>query len=175
MKHFSRKFQILLLTFAIGVFAAWFWAQFSQFTLSSASHSNVSLLWRSQKSFVIYSLPTTKLSDSVKISFVKTGEDQIGKYIELRAENMSREAVYFSGYDIDSPCSLKVKSETQEEENKCECGVGLGRQTLLTGESTIFRARPLFEAEKIRVGFEFKAKTNESVQTFWSEEITLSK
>ena len=175
MKQFSRKFQILILTFAIGVFKAWFWSQFSQFTLSSASLSDVSLLWRGQKSFIIYSLPTTKLSHSVRISFVKTGEDEVGKFIELRAENMSREAVYFSGYDINSPCSFKAKSETQEEENRCFCGVGLERQTLLTGESTIFRARPLFDAEKIRVGFEFKVKTNELVQTFWSGEITLSK
>lgn len=175
MKRFIIKLQIILLTFAIGVFTAWFWTQFSQFEIASTSLSDVSLIWRAPKSFILNVLPNDEINDGVKIHLVKTGDDESGKYIELRAENTSREAVYFSGYDFDSPCTFKIKSQTQEDENRCFCGVGLERQTLLTGETTIFRARPLFEAEKIKVGFEFNFGKIEERLTFWSDEITLSK
>jgi hypothetical protein len=175
MKHFYRKFQALILTFTIGIFVVWYWTQFSQFDISSTSLSDISLIWRVPKSFVTYSLSNTKFKEQVKISLIETGEDSLGKYIVLQAENMSQEALYFRGYSINSPCLFRVKSETQVVENRCFCGVGLERQTLLTGESATFRVRPLFEAEKIRVGFEFKVKIDEPAQTFWSDEITLSK
>ena len=176
MKRFFQKFRIFLLAFALGIGTTWFYLQFSQFTLANASLTDISLLWRVQKSFVVFNLPTTTLTDSVKIFAAEIGSTvDDGKFVRLRVENMSREAVYFSGYGIESPCSYIIKSAAQEEKSNCDCGTGLERQILLTGESTVFTVKPLFNAEKVKVGFYFRVKSNEPAQIYWSEEITLDK
>lgn len=176
MKQFSLRFPTLLLTFTLGICATWFCLQFSQFTLIDASRSDISLIWRGPKSFVMFALPTTKLKNSVKVSFVRSGTDENGQFIELRAENMSWKAVYFYGYDINHPCSYKVQSEQgQERTNNCTCPIGIERHMLLTGESTVYRIKPPLDAKKVKVGFDFSIKSRQPLQTFWSGEITLSK
>lgn len=174
MKRFFFKLQIAILTFALGLFATWFWLQFSQFTIASISLHNVSLIWRVQHSAANFALPNTKFKDGIMITFEKVETDEDGEHLILRAQNTSREAVYFSGYGLDDPCSFKYQTATGEEhQSNCECGSGLSRQILLSGESTRFKLP--FAAENIKVGYTFRVRNNEPAQTFWSEEIHFPK
>lgn len=175
MNQMCFKVKTTLLTFASGLFAAWFFMQFSQFTFAGFSISDISLFWRAQKSFLIYSLPTTKFDESLKISVIEIiDKNETDKQIKFRIENMSRTAVFYSGYSSSNICAYIVKSESREYKEVCECGFGLERQTLLTGESTVFTAISPVDNEKFRVGFYFKLKNDQPARIFWSDEVNLS-
>lgn len=126
------------------------------------------------KSFITFVFSKENANRDLKVSVaeVVTISDK-EKRIRLRVENMSREAVYFSGYSLESPCTSVTKSNNREEEDSCECGTGLGRQVLLSGESTIFTIRPLNNAENVEFGFYFSVNGKKS-KIYWSESVSLS-
>lgn len=183
MNQTGFKIKISLLAFVSGLFLTWFFMQFSQFTSSSISTSDVTLLWRAPSSFLIYSLPATKFDENPEISVIEVSDKSVieagDKYktikeIKLHVKNMSRESVEYSGHSLSNVCSYIVKSETQEYKQVCECGTGLERQMLLTGESTTFTAYSEIKDEKVKVGFYLSAKSDEPSQIFWSDEVNLS-
>jgi hypothetical protein len=168
------KLCAILAGFIFGISITWSWLQFSHYSVTKATLNDVALLWRAHKSFTAFVIPKAKSSNDLKVSLdkvVATSEDE--KFVRLRVENMRREAVYFSGYSIESPCISVTRSNNREQKESCECGNGLGRQILLSGESTVFTVRYLKNIEKAEFGFSFWVN-DELAKLYWSETVSLS-
>jgi hypothetical protein len=152
MRRLSSFFAVSLVTFALGVAAAW----------------GYGLLAGSRRAPAEASAPRPE--GKVRITFERIVTEEYGRYAEFRAVNGGTETLYYDGYDRDDHCDYKIRRGLNVEQKRpCTCGTGLETHALRPGRSATYRVNVRREPGPFEVGFDFKVGEKRRAETVWSE------
>jgi hypothetical protein len=144
MRRLVSYFTASLLTFVLGVAAAWG-----------------------------YGLLTGPRPDrKVRITLQRILMEDGSPYAEFRAVNGSAYALRYLGYDKDNHCSYSFRRGFDvKRNNPCTCGNGRAERTLHPGESATYQVSVRGEAGEFEVGFDFSVGKERRTETVWSENV----
>jgi hypothetical protein len=170
MKRIGFRLGIALLTFSLGVGAAWSYLHILRPFLMAPSSTPT-------KEAISRPIPLTS-SDSppeaVKISLRRSYRDEYGLIrAEFEVANGGSEPLYYRGYSKDDNEYWSVRHGRRSHRWSTFCGTGLAEYQLLPGKSASFEVVIGREAGSVQVGFDFFVGEKRLRQTIWSDEITI--
>jgi hypothetical protein len=165
MKRIGFRLGISLLTFGLGVGAAWSYLHILRPSLIAPNSTSTK---------EATSCSSDSSSEVVKISLRRTYRDEYGLInAEFEASNRGSEPLYFQGYSKDDNEYWSVRHGSRSRRFSPFCGTGLAERTLLPGDSAGFQVVIGREAASVQVGFDFFVGEKRLRQTIWSGEITI--
>ena len=169
MRRISIRLGVALLTFFLGVGAAWSYPRLSQPPSTAPESASTP---------AAASIPDTPSlgapSEAVKITLARSYRDGAGL---IRAEfdvfNGGGEPLLYVGYSSGDNEFWSVRRGSRSKRFSPFCGTGLADRELPPGETVRFQAVIGREAGDVQVGFDFHTREKQLRQTIWSDEINI--
>lgn len=173
MRRIGLQLGTGLLTFCLGVGAAWVFMPVSQ-------PSEAELERPSLSETVIR--PTTETpaatpSEPATIVFIRSHKNRHGVILaKFKVTNISNEPLSYMGVypEPDWNRYYSVRRGSELEVSDRTCGTGLGSHTLLPGKSVMFKVVVGDEPGRVQVGFDFFVGESSRLQTVWGDEVYVS-
>lgn len=173
MKRIASQLGITLITFSLGVGAAWVVLLVSQPPMVEVESPPLS------ETIIRPTLETPSATpfEPATIVFRRSYKNRYGLILaEFIVTNISNEPLYYAG-DYPGPnwnryYSVRRGSELRESDRTC--GTGLTGYQLLPGRSVTFEVVVGDKPGRVQVGFDFFVGENRLEQTIWSDEVYVS-
>ena len=158
MKRVCVFFSVALLTFTTSVAITWAFNRVVAFIFPERS--------------VSLQATDALLNGKLAVAFLRTTQDEFGKYAQFEVTNGGPETAYYTGYSKNSHCSNMFRQGLEiKPGNWCFCGTGLEQQALKPRETAKFSVRIPNVYEPFEVGFDFRLGQSRMKQTVWSSMI----
>ena len=173
MKRIGFRFGVALITFCLGVGAAW--------SVLLVSHPPMVEIESPPLSETIIrpmlETPPAAPAKPATIVFRRSHKNRYGVILaEFKVNNVSSEPLGYAGVFSNPNWNryyyVRLGGELREPDRTC--GTGLAGYTLLPGKSVTFEVVAGDEPGSVQVGFEFYVGENRLRQTIWSEEVYVS-